>query len=110
MLIRGGENIFPREIEEFLYRHPKIQGVQAFGVPDAKFGEELCVWVQLKPGVLATEQEIRDFCNGQIARHKIPRYVRFVSEFPLTVTGKAQKYLMREQMCRELSLQAVRTA
>jgi fatty-acyl-CoA synthase len=110
MLIRGGENIFPREIEEFLYRHPKVLGVQVFGVPDRKFGEEVCAWVQLKPGTSASEQEIRDFCCGQIAQHKIPRYVRFVEEFPQTVTGKAQKFIMRERMCAELSISAERTA
>jgi fatty-acyl-CoA synthase len=110
MLIRGGENIFPREIEEFLYRHPKVQAVQVFGVPDKKFGEEVCAWVQLKSGSVASEQEIRDFCCGQIAQHKIPRYVRIVNEFPLTVTGKVQKFIMRERMCAELSLTAERTA
>ena len=110
MLIRGGENIFPREIEEFLYCHPKIQAVQVFGVPDKRFGEEVCAWVQLKPGAVATEEEIREFCCGRIAHHKIPRYVRFVSEFPLTVTGKAQKFVMRERMCVELSLSVERTA
>jgi fatty-acyl-CoA synthase len=110
MLIRGGENIFPREIEEFLYRHPKVLAVQVFGVPDKKYGEEVCAWVQLKPGAVATDQEIREFCCGQIAQHKIPRYVRFVSEFPLTVTGKVQKFVMRERMCAELSVSADRTA
>jgi fatty-acyl-CoA synthase len=110
MLIRGGENIFPREIEEFLYRHPKIQAVQVFGVPDKKYGEEVCAWVQLRPGTTATDQEIREFCCGQIAQHKVPRYVRFVSEFPLTVTGKVQKFIMREQMCAELAVVAERTA
>jgi fatty-acyl-CoA synthase len=110
MLIRGGENIFPREVEEFLYRHPKIQAVQVFGVPDRKYGEEVCAWVQLKAGAAATEQEIRDFCTDQIAQHKVPRYVRFVDEFPLTVTGKVQKFIMRERMCAELSLSAEHTA
>jgi fatty-acyl-CoA synthase len=110
MLIRGGENIFPREIEEFLYRHPKVQAVQVFGVPDKKYGEEVCAWVQLRPGVSATDQEIREFCRGQIAQHKIPRYVKFVSEFPLTVTGKVQKFIMREQMCAELQVGSERTA
>jgi fatty-acyl-CoA synthase len=110
MLIRGGENIYPREIEEFLYRHPKIQAAQVFGVPDPRFGEEVCAWIQLKPGAAATDQEIREFCSGQIAQHKIPRYVRFVSAFPLTVTGKVQKYMMREQMCAELNTTAERTA
>jgi fatty-acyl-CoA synthase len=104
MLIRGGENIFPRDIEEFLYRHPKVQAVHAFGVPDQKFGEELCVCVQLKPGLTATDEEIKHFCRGQLARHNVPRYVRFVEEFPLTVSGKAQKFVMREHMCRELGI------
>jgi fatty-acyl-CoA synthase len=103
MLIRGGENIYPREIEEFLYRHPKIQAAQVFGVPDPRFGEEVCAWIQLKPGMAATDAEIREFCGGQIAQHKIPRYLRFVREFPLTVTGKVQKFVMREQMCAELN-------
>ena len=110
MLIRGGENIYPREIEELLYRHAKVQAVQVFGVPDSKYGEEVCAWVQLKPGTSATDQEIREFCDGQMAPHKIPRYVRFVSEFPLTVTGKVQKFIMREQMCTELAARAQRTA
>jgi fatty-acyl-CoA synthase len=110
MLIRGGENVYPREIEEFLYRHPKVQAVQVFGVPDKKYGEEVCAWIQLRPAATATEDEIREFCRGQIAHHKIPRYVRFVSEFPMTVTGKAQKYLMREQMCTILALAADKTA
>ena len=110
LVIRGGENISPREVEEYLYRHPKVQAVQVFGVPDAKYGEELCAWVQLKSGASLTEDEIRDFCRGQIAHQKIPRYVRFVTEFPMTVTGKAQKYLMRERMTRELGLADVKTA
>jgi fatty-acyl-CoA synthase len=110
MLIRGGENIYPREIEEFLYCHPKIQAVQVFGVPDPKYGEEICAWVQLKPGMDATTAEIGEFCADRIAQHKIPRYVRFVSEFPLTVTGKVQKFIMREQMCAELDSSIDRTA
>jgi fatty-acyl-CoA synthase len=110
MLIRGGENIYPREIEEFLYRHPKVQAVQVFGVPDPRFGEEVCAWIQLKPGMAATDAEIREFCAGQIAQHKIPRYLRFVSEFPLTVTGKVQKFVMREQMSVELNVRMEHTA
>jgi fatty-acyl-CoA synthase len=102
MLIRGGENVYPREVEEYLFRHPKIQEAQVFGVPDPKFGEEVCAWIVLKPGISATEAEIRDFCRGQIAHYKIPRYVRFVAEFPRTATGKAQKFAMREAMLREL--------
>jgi fatty-acyl-CoA synthase len=102
LVIRGGENVYPREIEEFLYRHPKISDVQAFGVPDAKFGEEVCAWIRVREGETLTEQEVRAFCAGQIAHYKIPRYIRFVDEFPMTVTGKMQKYLMREAMRREL--------
>jgi fatty-acyl-CoA synthase len=110
MVIRGGENIYPREIEEFLYRHPKIQDVQVIGVPDRKYGEELCAWVKLKAGMEASADEIRDFCEGQIAHYKIPRYVKFVDSFPMTVTGKIQKYLMREEMMRELRVLEERTA
>ena len=104
MLIRGGENVYPREVEEFLFRHPAIAQVQVFGVPDAKYGEEVCAWVVLKPGVSATADEVRDFCRGQIAHYKVPRHVRFVSELPMTVTGKAQKFLMRQAMAAELGL------
>jgi fatty-acyl-CoA synthase len=110
MVIRGGENIYPREIEEFLYRHPKVQDVQVIGVPDAKYGEELCAWVRLKAEQQASAEEIREFCKGQIAHYKIPRYVKFVDAFPMTVTGKIQKYLMREQMKRELGLSDEKTA
>jgi fatty-acyl-CoA synthase len=110
MLIRGGENVYPREVEEYLFRHPKIQEAQVFGVPDPKFGEEVCAWIVLKAGASATEQDIRDFCRGQIAHYKIPRYVRFVPELPRTVTGKAQKFAMREAMMRELDQRPARTA
>ncbi len=110
MLIRGGENIYPREIEEFLYRHPKIQDVQVIGVPDKHYGEELCAWVRLRDGETASAEEIRAFCQGQIAHYKIPRYVKFVDEFPMTVTGKIQKFLMREQMIEELCLSLQQTA
>jgi fatty-acyl-CoA synthase len=102
MLIRGGENIYPREIEDFLYTHPKISEAQVFGVPDEKMGEEVCVWIQLKDGQSATDQEIRKFCEGQITHFKIPRYIRFVKEFPMTVTGKIRKIEMRETMSVEL--------
>ena len=102
MLIRGGENIYPREIEEFLYTHPKIEQVEIIGVPDRKYGEEICAWIKIRQGEIANAQEIRDFCKGKIAHFKIPRYVRFVDEFPMTVTGKVQKYVMREQMTKEL--------
>mgnify|MGYP001157993462 CR=1 FL=1 len=113
MVIRGGENIFPREIEEFLYRHPKIQDVQIVGVPDLKYGEELCAWVKLKAGETATAEEIKAFCKGEIASFKIPRYFRFTDSFPMTVTGKVRKVEMRETSVRELGLEdaaAVKTA
>jgi fatty-acyl-CoA synthase len=110
MVIRGGENIYPREVEEYLYRHQKIQDVQVFGVPDDRFGEELCAWIKLRGGESADEEEIRDFCKGQIAHFKIPRYIRFVDEFPMTVTGKVQKFIMREKMIEELTLSAAETA
>ena len=98
MVIRGGENIYPREVEEFLYRHPKILDVQCVGVPDAKYGEELCACIILRPGMQSSAEEIREFCRGQIAHYKVPRYVRFVDSFPMTVTGKVQKYVLRQQM------------
>ena len=105
MVIRGGENIYPREVEEFLYRHPSVLDVQCVGVPDAKYGEELCACIILRPGTQATTAEdIRAFCDGQIAYYKIPRYVRFVEEFPMTVTGKIQKYLLRKQVATDLGL------
>jgi fatty-acyl-CoA synthase len=113
MIIRGGENVYPRELEEFFYTHPQIQDVQVIGVPDLKYGEEIMAWVKLKPGETATEDEIRDFCRGKIAHFKVPRYVKFVDAFPMTVTGKIQKFLMREQSIRELGLEkaaAVKTA
>jgi fatty-acyl-CoA synthase len=110
MVIRGGENIYPREIEEFLYKHPKIEAVQIFGVPDVKYGEELCAWIKLKAGQTANEDEVRAYCKGQIAHYKIPRYVRFVQDFPLTVTGKIQKFVMRDRMIDELKLTIQKTA
>ncbi len=110
MVIRGGENIYPREIEEFLFRHDKIAAVQVVGVPDPKYGEELCAWIQLKPGVTAEAEEIRAFCRGQIAHYKIPRHIRFVDGFPMTVTGKVQKFLMRRQTIEELGLSETKTA
>jgi fatty-acyl-CoA synthase len=110
MLIRGGENVYPREVEEFLFRHPKVQSVQVFGVPDQKYGEEVCAWVVLKSGQACSESDIRDFCRDQIAHYKIPRYVRFVDELPMTVTGKAQKFVMRERMIEELGLARQATA
>jgi fatty-acyl-CoA synthase len=110
MLIRGGENVYPREIEEFLFRHPKVAQVQVFGVPDTKYGEEVAAWIVLKPGVTCTEDEIKAFCKDQIAHYKVPRYVRFVTELPMTVTGKAQKFVMRARMIEELGLSVARTA
>jgi len=110
MVIRGGENVYPREIEEFLYRHPKIQDVQVIGVPDDRYGEEICAWVKLRPGVSATEEEIRVFCRDQIAHYKVPRYIKFVDEFPMTVTGKIQKFIMRERTIADLGLKVQKTA
>jgi len=110
MIIRGGENIYPREIEEFLHTHPKVSDVQVIGVPDRKYGEVVCAWIRLRQGHTATEDEIRDFCRGQIATFKIPLHIRFVTEFPMTVTGKIQKFRMREQMLSELGLSIEQTA
>ncbi|WP_184418791.1 AMP-binding protein [Rhodanobacter sp. MP7CTX1] len=104
MIIRGGENVYPREIEEFLYSHPKVQDVQVFGVPDAKLGEQVCAWVRLREGSSASEAEIQDYCRHRLAYYKVPHYVRFVDAFPMTVTGKIQKYLMRDAMLKELGL------
>jgi fatty-acyl-CoA synthase len=106
MVIRGGENIYPREIEEFLFRHPSVLDVQCVGVPDPKYGEELCACIVLRPGVEATEEEMREFCRTQIARYKVPRYVRFVAAFPMTITGKIRKVELRHQMTTELGLGA----
>jgi fatty-acyl-CoA synthase len=102
LVIRGGENIYPREIEEFLYRHPSIQDVQVFGVPDSRYGEELCAWIKVRVGEVLTEADVKVFCEGQIAHYKVPRLIRFVNEFPMTVTGKVQKFIMRETMIEEL--------
>jgi len=110
MVIRGGENVYPREIEEFLYRHDKIQDVQVVGIPDPKFGEELCAWIVLRDGEMAEEEEIKAFCRGQIAHYKVPRYIKFVDAFPMTVTGKVQKFVMRETMIEELNLTEAMTA
>ena len=110
MVIRGGENVYPREIEEFLYRHPKVQDVQVIGVPDEKYGEELCAWIKLRDGEEANADEIKAFCKDQIAHFKVPRYVRFVDEFPMTVTGKIQKFKMRETMIAALALAEQKTA
>jgi fatty-acyl-CoA synthase len=110
MVIRGGENVYPREIEEYLYRHPAVADVSVIGVPDAKYGEELCAWIILKPGEALTEDAVRDFCRGQIAHYKIPRHIRFVDSFPTTVTGKVQKFAMRAAMIAELDLVLEKTA
>jgi fatty-acyl-CoA synthase len=113
MVIRGGENIYPREIEEFLYTHPDIEDVQVIGVPDARYGEELCAWVKLRPGGALTPEQVREYCVGKIAHYKVPRYVRVTEDFPMTVTGKVQKFKMRETSVEELGLQSasqIRTA
>jgi fatty-acyl-CoA synthase len=104
MVIRGGENIYPREVEEFLYSHPDIEDVQVIGVPDAKYGEELCAWVKVRAGASLTESQVREYCMGKVAHYKVPRYVRFTGEFPMTVTGKVQKFKMRETSVAELGL------
>lgn len=107
MIIRGGENISPREIEEFLYTHDKVREVQVIGVPDRTYGEPVCAWIQLRDGATATAEELRDFCRGQTATYKILRYVRFTTEFPMTVTGKIQEFKMREISVEELRLARV---
>jgi fatty-acyl-CoA synthase len=109
MVIRGGENVYPREIEEFLYTHPQVADVQVIGVPDERYGEELMAWIVLRPGAECDEEEIREFCRGQIARYKVPRYVKFVDSFPMTVTGKVQKFKMRETAVEELGLDKAAT-
>jgi fatty-acyl-CoA synthase len=110
LVIRGGENVYPREVEEFLYRHPKIQDVQVIGVPDERYGEELCAWIKLRHGETATEEEMVGFCRGRIAHYKVPRYYKFVDDFPMTVTGKIQKFVMRQQSAAELGLTSGKTA
>jgi fatty-acyl-CoA synthase len=106
MVIRGGENIYPREIEEFLYAHPAIEDVQVVGVPDLKYGEELCAWVKLRPGQELDAEQVREYCQGKIAHYKVPRYIRFTAEFPMTISGKVQKFKMRETSIGELGLEA----
>ena len=110
MVIRGGENVYPREIEEFLFSHPKIEAAQVVGLPDKKYGEELCAWIKLRSGETMTAEEVRDFCTGRIAHFKIPRHVCFVQEFPMTVTGKVQKFLIRQAMIERLGLKEEKTA
>lgn len=104
LIIRGGENISPREIEEFLHRHPLIQDAQVFGAPDSRYGEAVCAWIKLKPQAQCDAEAVRSFCAGQIAHYKVPQHIRFVGEFPMTVTGKIQKFVMRECMIQELKL------
>lgn len=104
MIIRGGENIYPREIEEFLFTHTAVESAQVVGVPDPRFGEEVCAWIKLRRGASLTEDEVRAFCRERLAHFKVPRYVAFVEKFPLTVTGKVQKYKIREVAIRELGL------
>ena len=106
MIIRGGENIYPREIEEFLYTHPDVSDVQVIGVPDVKYGEELMAWVKVREGATLTDDALKEFCKGRIAHYKVPRYIKFTDEFPMTVTGKIQKFKMREQAVEELGLQS----
>ncbi len=106
MVIRGGENIYPREVEEFLYTHPDVVDAQVVGVPDHTYGEELCAWVRLREGAEATGEDLRSFCRGKLAHYKVPRYVRIVEEFPMTVTGKVQKFKMREAAIESLGLGA----
>jgi fatty-acyl-CoA synthase len=110
MVIRGGENIYPREVEEYIYRHSAVEDVQVVGVPDARMGEELCAWIKLRAGAEADEAAITAFCRGQIAHYKIPRYIRFVDSFPMTVTGKIQKFEIRKAMIEELGLATAVTA
>jgi fatty-acyl-CoA synthase len=107
MIIRGGENVYPREIEEFLYTHPAVADAQVIGVPDERFGEVIMAWVQLEAGMTLSEDELKAFCHGKIAHFKIPHYIRFVSEFPMTVTGKVRKIEMREKSIADLGLQSV---
>jgi fatty-acyl-CoA synthase len=106
LIIRGGENVYPREVEEFLYGHPEIEDVQVIGVPDTKYGEELCAWVKVRSGSELSTEQVREFCIGKIAHYKVPRYVRFTDGFPMTVTGKVQKFKMRETSVAELGLEA----
>ena len=110
MVIRGGENIYPREIEEFLLRHPSIMAVQIVGVPDEKYGEELAACIILREGASLSEAEVRAWCKDQIAHYKVPRYIEFMREFPMTATGKPQKFSLREQLIRQYGLRVLATA
>jgi len=106
MIIRGGENVYPREVEEFLYGHPRIRDVQVIGVPDEKYGEEIMAWIQTEDATAITVEEVKEFCDGQIAHFKIPRYVATTEEFPMTVTGKIQKFKLRDEAIEQLGLEA----
>jgi fatty-acyl-CoA synthase len=110
MVVRGGENVYPAEVEDYLFRHPAVQEVQVFGIPDKRFGEEVCAWIVLRSGETATEEDILTFCRGKIAHYKIPRHIRFQSALPMTVTGKPQKFKMRDAMMEELGIEAIETA
>jgi fatty-acyl-CoA synthase len=110
MIIRGGENVYPREVEEFLYGHADISDVQVVGVPDERYGEEIMAWVVLRAGATLDEDALREHCKGKIAHYKVPRYVRFVDEFPMTVTGKVQKFKLRDTAIEELGLKVTLTA
>jgi fatty-acyl-CoA synthase len=105
-IIRGGENIYPREVEEFLHRHPKVADVHVVGVPDRRLGETVAAWIRVKPGLQLTPEEIKEYCTGRIAYFKVPQYLRFVDSFPLTITGKVQKFRMRETEIRERGLES----
>jgi fatty-acyl-CoA synthase len=109
LVIRGGENVYPREVEEFLYGHPAVDDVQVVGVPDPRYGEELCAWVRLKPGETLTEDALREYCAGRLAHYKVPRYLVVTDDFPMTVTGKVQKFKMREASIERLGLSAAAT-
>jgi fatty-acyl-CoA synthase len=110
MVIRGGENIYPREVEEFLHQHPAVQNVQCFGIPNPKYGEVLCAWIHLKEGATITETEVKQFCDGKIAHYKVPTHVQFVTDYPMTITGKIQKFKMREMMAESLGAKEIITA
>ena len=110
MIIRGGENVYPREVEEFLHAHTAVEDVQVFGVPDPHYGEEICAWIRLRPGADVTEADIRSWCKDRITHFKVPRHVRFVDAFPMTVTGKARKHVMRDAMAAELGARQEETA
>jgi fatty-acyl-CoA synthase len=103
MLIRGGENVYPREIEEYLFQHDDVAEAQVFGVPDDRYGEEVCAWVRCKPGHTLDKDALRQWCRARMAHYKVPRYIEVVNDFPMTITGKVQKHVMRSEMARRLS-------